>query len=139
VGAKTPTRCIFIAQDSDPHVQAKIAEVKEKVNMLERTLEQDISHKDSIQRSSKSPPAYEAPVLPGQDLDHSDQEDDDDLKDVGPSHFGVHDITYHEDQDNDDDIVDLGISIGRLRITERIGGLVRPKYHEEVCRGPTNS
>lgn len=130
---KSSGPCVFIAQNLDPHAQAKLAEVKEKMGMLERTLEENISRGDSTKQSSKSPPAsYEAPVLPGQGLEHSDQEDGEDLKGLDPSYFGIHDITYHEDEDNDDDIVDLGISIGKLRITERIGGLVRPKFSEEV-------
>src|SRR5690348_13081839 len=33
--------CLFIAQGSDPQAQAKLAEVKEKMGMLERTLEEN--------------------------------------------------------------------------------------------------
>jgi len=102
--------------------------------MLEKTLEENLSRKDDLKRSSKSPPAaYEAPLLPGQDVEHSDDEEDD-LDGLDPSRFGIQDITYHEDDEDNDDIVDLGIAIGRLRITERIGGLVRPKFSEEVCQ-----
>ncbi|KAF2685525.1 hypothetical protein K458DRAFT_441962 [Lentithecium fluviatile CBS 122367] len=123
--------CVFISQDLDPEAQAKLAEVKEKMGMLEKTLEEDISRKERMKQSSKSPSAsYGAPALPGQDQEYSDHEEED-LNGVGPSHLGIHDITYHEDEGNDD-IVDLGISIGKLRITERIGGLVRPKFSEET-------
>ena len=126
------TSCVFIAHGLDPLAQAKLAEVKEKMGMLEKTLEDDLSRKDDLKWSSKSPPAaYEAPLLPGQDVEHSDDEEDD-LDGLDPSRFGIQDITYHEDDEDNDDIVDLGIAIGRLRITERIGGLVRPKFSEEV-------
>jgi hypothetical protein len=126
------TSCVFIAQSLDPQAQAKLAEVKEKMGMLEQTLEQDLSRRDDSTQSSKSPTtSYEAPLLPGQDVDHSDDEEED-LRGLGPSRFGIQDITYHEDDDDNDDIVDLGVAIGKLRITERIGGLVRPKFSEEV-------
>lgn len=133
---KFSTHCVYITQGLDPQAQAKLAEVKEKMGMLEKTLEENLVQTGGLKNSSKSPPPIsEAPLLPGQDMQHSDdeQEEEEDLKGLDPSHLGIQDITYHEDEENDD-IVDLGISIGRLRITERIGGLVRPKFAEEVCR-----
>jgi hypothetical protein len=36
------------------------------------------------------------------------------------------------DDDADDELMDLGIQLGRMRITERIGGFFRPKMSEEV-------
>jgi hypothetical protein len=73
----------------DPAAQAKLAEVKEKMGMLERTLEDDLSQKDNPKGSSKSPPtSYEAPLLPGQDVEPSDDEEED-LNGVGPSRYGI--------------------------------------------------
>ena len=43
----------------------------------------------------------------------------------------VTDPAYEEDAD--DDSADLGIKCGKLRISDRIGGFVRPKAVEEVC------
>lgn len=73
-------------------------------------------------------------ALPGQDQDpDSDQEDDEDTKDLDVSRFVTDDAAYYDDDvDGDDDLVDLGIAMGRMRITERIGGLVRPRFAEEV-------
>jgi hypothetical protein len=68
--------CVFI--QVDPQTQAKLAEVKEKMGMLERTLEEEVASKTS-KRSSNSP-SYEAPVLPGQEPGYSDQEDDEDVR-----------------------------------------------------------
>jgi hypothetical protein len=42
------------------------------------------------------------------------------------------DLTYEDDADGTDDIIDLGIQVGRMRITERIGGLNRPRLADEV-------
>ena len=42
------------------------------------------------------------------------------------------DLTYEDDADGTDDVIDLGIQVGRMRITERIGGLNRPRISEEV-------
>ena len=116
----------------DPQAQAKLAEVKEKMGMLERRLEEQVSRKDDSKPSTKSPPAsYEAPTLPGQDWDYSD-DGEDEIDGLGPNHLGLQDITYHEDDDDNDDIFDLGIAIGKVRIAERIGGLVRPTFSDEV-------
>lgn len=42
------------------------------------------------------------------------------------------DAAYEVDGE-DDDLLDLGIQLGKMRITERIGGFFRPKISEEVC------
>ena len=36
------------------------------------------------------------------------------------------------DGNDDDDLLDLGIQLGKMRITERIGGFFRPKISQEV-------
>lgn len=123
--------CVFIAPGLDPEAQAKLAEVKEKMGMLERTLEDDVAQRSSTKSSSKS--RFEPAALPGQDGGHSDQEEEEDAKDLEISKLIIEDTTYYEDEGNDD-IVDLGVSMGKLRITERIGGLVRPRISEEVCK-----
>jgi hypothetical protein len=118
----------------DPAGQAKLAEVKEKMGMLERTLEQDVARRNS-KSSNKSVSTLgllSSPSLPGQDDHVSDQEDEEDVKGLEPSTLATEDAAYYEDEGNDD-IVDLGISMGKLRITERIGGFVRPRFSQEVC------
>ena len=42
------------------------------------------------------------------------------------------DLTYDDDTDDVGDTMDLGVRIGKMRITERIGGLSRPRISEEV-------
>lgn len=114
----------------DVNAQAKLAEVKEKMGILERSLEEDVA-----QRSRSNlygvPRTTSSSTLPGQDDDYSDQEEDEDTRDLGSTLIATEDAAYYDD-DNNDDIVDLGIAMGKVRITERIGGLVRPRYSEEV-------
>lgn len=123
-------QCVFIAPGLDPEAQARLADVKEKMGILERSLEVEIARK-SPSKAALSPSPHHPTTLPGQDGFESDQEDDEDTKDLDPTDFATQDAAYYEDDDNDD-VVDLGIAMGRVRITERIGGLVRPKFSEEV-------
>jgi hypothetical protein len=118
-------QCVFIAPSLDGETQAKLAEVKEKMGMLEKTLE------DDVVRRSTSKPLFEAPRLPGQEPGQSDEEDEDDAKDLEFIDIATEHATYYEDEGNDD-LVDLGIAMGKMRITERVGGLVRPRLSEEL-------
>ena len=124
--------CVFI--QVDPQAQAKLAEVKEKMGMLERTLEEGMSSKNPSKRSTRSP-SYEGPVLPGQEPGYSDEEDEDDVKGLEANQLLVQDSCYYHDHD-DDEVVDLGIIMGKFKITERVGGMIRPRFAEEVS---TNS
>lgn len=42
------------------------------------------------------------------------------------------DLTYDNYSDGND-LIDLGVRVGKMRITERIGGMNRPRISEEVC------
>lgn len=68
-------------------------------------------------------------------MDDDDSSDDaadpfDDEKDLEPTPLAVMDAAYYDDAD--DDLMDLGVRFGKFRVTERIGGFVRPKLLEEV-------
>ncbi len=98
---------------------------------LERSLEEDVARKTEAYGTSTSS-FSRLGVLPGQEQS-SDQEDDEDTKDLRPTHLVTEDAAYYEpDDDVNDDMVDLGFRMGRVRITERIGGLVRPRFSDEV-------
>jgi hypothetical protein len=123
--------CLFITPALDPEGQAKLAEVKEKMGMLERTLEEDVARRGSSKTPSGSG-MYDTPTLPGlHDESPSDQEDDEETKDLVSHPMATEDAAYYEDEGNDD-IIDLGIQMGKMRVTERIGGFVRPRFSEEV-------
>ena len=123
--------CLFIAPALDPAGQAKLAEVKEKMGMLERTLEQDVARRSSSKEPSASGLFEPAPYPGEHDDSTSSQEEEDDVKDLSSHPMATIDAAYYEDEGNDD-LVDLGIQMGKLRISERIGGFVRPRFHEEV-------
>jgi hypothetical protein len=119
--------CVFLAPALDQASQLKLTEIKEKVGSLERLLERDVAKN-----------AAPAPVAsPSQDRALPDDADDDlppneDEKDLEPTPLAVVDAAYDVDGD-DDDLLDLGIQLGKMRITERIGGFFRPKISQEVC------
>lgn len=124
---KNSRQCVFIASGLDTDTQARLAEVKEKMGILEKRLEEDVARTtkaDSTIISNYS-------KLPGQDESYSDEEEDDDTKGLETSHLVTADAAYYEDE-GDDDVVDLGIAMGKVRLNERIGGLVRPRFSEEV-------
>jgi hypothetical protein len=124
---KISRQCVFIAPGLDADAQARLTEVKEKMGILERSLEEDVARRTQSRNSTGLQPS----TLPGQEESYSDQEDEEDTKDLDPTHLALEDALYHEEEGNDD-MVDLGIAMGRVRITERVGGLVRPKLSEEV-------
>lgn len=120
--------CVFLAPALDPAGQAKLAEVKEKMGMLERTLEEDVARRRSAPRSTDASHSQ----LPGQDGGDSADEltAPEDERDLEPTPLATEDAAYYDDAD--DDLVDLGVQLGKMRITERVGGFVRPKLSEEL-------
>lgn len=69
----------------------------------------------------------------------ADELDDDlDTEDLEITPMVALDLTYEDDADGTmptDDLIDLGVQVGRMRITERIGGLSRPRISEEIQAG----
>lgn len=98
------------------------------MGILEKSLEEDIVRRKQAQTGSSTSPSV------SDSLRHEaySEEEDEDTKDLKTSVFAREDAAYYEDEEADDDIVDLGIALGKVRITERIGGLVRPKFSDEV-------
>lgn len=87
---------------------------------LEKTLEQDVAR--SRREAAAQDELFTAEALPS--------EDDKELKELEPTPLSTVDTVYEGDAD--DDLLDLGVQLGKLRITERIGGFARPKFGEEV-------
>ncbi|KAF2086326.1 hypothetical protein K490DRAFT_44677, partial [Saccharata proteae CBS 121410] len=121
--------CVFLAPALDAAAQLKLAEIKEKMGSLERTLEEDVARKPRRRSESKTRPGHN---LPGLEEGSSEDElsDPEDERGLEPTPLATMDATY--DVDADDNLMDLGVSFGRMRITERIGGFVRPKFAEEL-------
>ena len=115
--------CVFLAPALDSASQLKLTEIKEKMGSLERVLEQDVARKAGGPRR--------AMLAESQDQDEVDLAfEPEDERDLEPTPLAVVDAAY--DDDADDDLLDLGIKMGKLRLTERVGGFFRPKVSEEV-------
>lgn len=99
---------------------------------MERTLEEDVAKRRSTSASIKREDG--AHLLETFDLEESSGEEAaeaEDERDLEPTPLAVQDAAYYEDGD-DDVLMDLGVKIGKMRLTDRIGGFVRPKIHREV-------
>ncbi|CZT47290.1 probable binuclear zinc cluster transcription factor that regulates the ratio between aurofusarin and rubrofusarin biosynthesis [Rhynchosporium secalis] len=118
--------CVFLAPALDQASQLKLTEIKEKVGSLERLLERDVARNSG--QNSTSSPSQERALPDDADDDLPGNEDEEDLE---PTPLAVVDAAYEVDGD-DDDLLDLGIQLGKMRITERIGGFFRPKIAEEL-------
>jgi hypothetical protein len=122
--------CVFLAPALDAASQLKLNEIKEKMGSLERNLEEEVA------RAKK---ATAASHRRSQDLidvkrDSSEGDDDEapeDERDLEPTPLAVHDAAYYDDA-VDDDVLDLGVLVGKMRLTERVGGFVRPKFSQEM-------
>lgn len=113
--------CVYLGPKLDEASQLRLTEIKEKVGSLERQLERDVA-------KSTTKAAFQQRILA------DDVEGDyDEERDLEITPMVALDLTYEDDADGTDDIIDLGIQVGRMRITERIGGLNRPRLSEEVC------
>ncbi|EPE03968.1 fungal specific transcription factor domain-containing protein [Ophiostoma piceae UAMH 11346] len=122
--------CIYLGDRLDPDSQGKITEIKEKVSSLELQLQKSVVHQriGSGLLGSEVPAYSLDPAESGLEISHmvtsdliyDNAGDDNDLDD---------------DEDDDEatnDMIDLGFKVGRMRMTERIGGLNRPRLAEEI-------
>ncbi|GAP86162.1 putative fungal specific transcription factor domain-containing protein [Rosellinia necatrix] len=125
--AKASRDCLYIGPRLDEVSQMRLAEIKEKQGTLERQLERDVA-KSAIPNST----------LQQHILADEVEDDDCDERDLEVTPLVALDLTYEDGADDGaDDMIDLGIQIGKMRITERIGGLSRPRISEEILVGMT--
>lgn len=99
---------------------------------LEKTLEEEVAGQQvkahiggaNVTRSAGDP----APVhIDGDDDDEAGAEDDVVLE---PTPLAALDNVYEDNAD--DELMDLGVQMGKMRISERIGGWIRPKLVAEL-------
>jgi hypothetical protein len=103
-------------------------EIKEKMGTLERTLEEDVARQVRARAAGHS---SQDTITIKQESSEDEDDIPEDEKDLDPTPLAIHDAAYYDDA-VDDDVLDLGVLIGKLRLTERVGGLVRPKFSQEV-------
>lgn len=110
---------MFLAPALDPSSQLKLTEIKEKVGSLEKLLERDVA------KSFRENAGWPVP-----DDDENDLLIPEDEQALEATPLATTDAAYEDD--GDDLALDLGIQLGRMRLTERIGGFFRPKISEEL-------
>lgn len=116
--------CVFLSSKLDEASQLRLNEIKEKVGSLERSLERDVA---------KLGPSRVAGHQ-GFVVDEVEYEAFEDL-DPWPSDAVSTDVAYDDDNaEGAEDLLDVGVKIGRMRMTDRIGGLSRPRLSEEVSK-----
>ncbi|KAH8591302.1 hypothetical protein B0O99DRAFT_519633 [Bisporella sp. PMI_857] len=113
---KNGSRCIYLAPAQDEASQHKLTELKEKVASLERIL---------LERNAADAGMESKATLP------EEEDEDDDERDLELTPLAVMDQAYG-DEGEDDEVSDLGLAMGKMRISERIGGFFRPRASEEV-------
>ena len=122
--------CIFLAPALDSVSQQRLNEIKDKMGSLEKVLEEDVVNRGK-ERSKPQKQRKTSIDLPGEE---SSSDDDapvpDDEKGLEPTPLAVVDASYEDDAN--DDVLDLGVRIGKMRMTERLGGFFRPKMSEEL-------
>lgn len=109
----------------------KLADIKEKMGSLEKTLERDVARKPSSGAGDAVSSASVPPAVPKlEESDEDELSEAEDEKGLEPTPLASIDNVYEDGAD--DELMDLGVQLGKLRISERIGGWVRPKLVEEV-------
>ncbi|KAF2214350.1 hypothetical protein CERZMDRAFT_105450 [Cercospora zeae-maydis SCOH1-5] len=122
--------CLYLAPAMDPQAQQKLAEIKEKMGMLEKNLEREVAAQTQKGHlGGGKVTKLTAEELRAQEEAEEDEvnEDEDNLE---PTPLATRDNVYEDN--NDDELMDLGVQMGKMRISERIGGWIRPKLVDEI-------
>lgn len=127
--SKFSRECMFLAPALDSVSQKKLNEIKEKMGTLERTLEEDVARRKSDARKARR---ISSADLPGEGSESDEEPVPEDEKGLEPTPMATVDATYESSNDINDDILDLGFRVGKFRMSERLGGLFRPKLAEEM-------
>ena len=131
--------CLYLARE-DGHAQQKLADMKERMGALERNLEREAAAaatggrgRSRSRLGSKDESAAGSGNTP--DDPYSDDDDDfaaahEDEEGLESTPFAAWDNVY--ETNGDDGMMDLGIQMGKVRISERLGGWIRPRLAEEL-------
>lgn len=124
--------CLYLAPSQDSQSAQKLADIKEKMGALEKTLEQEVAGRTTKQHMgganvTQSPRDPASIHIEGDDEEEAGAEDEEGLE---PTPLAALDNVYEDNAD--DELMDLGVQMGKMRISERIGGWIRPKLVEEL-------
>lgn len=115
------------ATGDDAQLRERLVEMKEAKDAIENSFQDNIGSQ-SLQPGGKVPHRKRSRLLDEVRGDESDSSTDDGF--LEPTPLAVNDAAYEDDLDGAVD--DLGFKIGRMRLSERIGGLYRPRIADEV-------
>lgn len=121
--SKVRRECLYLGPRLDLASQLRLNEIKEKQGTLERELERDVAKSTTAKGGD---PVHR---ILADEVDNENGE----ARELEATPLVALDMTYEDDADGTDNMIDLGIQIGKMRITERIGGLSRPRIAEEAC------
>lgn len=123
---KHSRECVFLSPKLDEVSQQRLNEIKERVGSLEKQLETNVAKA----RASPDGDGFCQQRIVADDVEDGLGEE----RDMQITPVVALDLTYEDDADGigTGNLIDLGIRVGRMRITERIGGLSRPRMWEEV-------
>lgn len=119
---KFDRECLYLAPALDPTSRSKLNDIKDRIGSIEQTLTRDLLH--------SSTPVETTVGIKLEDSDQDDVDEQEDERDLEPGIFTQLDQAY--DDDADDEIMDLGIQLGKVRVSERIGGFVVPNFATAV-------
>jgi hypothetical protein len=124
--------CLYLAPALDSQSQQKLADIKERMGALEKNLEREVSArtKHHIGGANILPQVQGAPVMKAEDDDGEDESEVEDEETLEPTPLAALDAGYEDN--GDDEMMDLGVQMGKMRITDRIGGWIRPKLVDEL-------
>lgn len=120
--------CLYLGSKLDEASQLRLTEIKEKVGSLERQLERDVA-KSGAEFGGAGGGGLSQQRMLADNVEGGIDEGDD--LEITP--MVALDLMYENDPNATNDIMDLGVQIGRMRLTEKIGGINRPRLSEEVC------
>lgn len=124
--------CLYLAPALDAQSQQKLADIKEKMGALEKNLEREVASRGATKQHIGG--AHVTRLVSSAENDGEGEDDDDDLVEdeevLEPTPLGAIDGVYEDN--GDDELMDLGVQMGKMRISERIGGWIRPKLVDEL-------
>jgi hypothetical protein len=121
--------CLYLAPALDPLSQQKLAEMKDKMGALEEGLEREVVGRTASPTADSHVVKSGVPELNVPQAAEGEEENYEENH-LEPSPLAAMDNVY--DEDADDDMMDLGVQMGKMRISERVGGWIRPKLVEEL-------
>ncbi|MBE3044268.1 Zn(II)2Cys6 transcription factor [Candidatus Bathyarchaeota archaeon] len=121
---KFSRECVYLSSQLEEATQLRLNEIKEKVGSLERSLERDVAKSGSSRVAGHQ----------GFVVDEVEYETFENL-DHWPSDAVATDVAYDDGNvEGAEILLDIGVKVGRMRMTDRVGGLSRPRLSEEVSK-----